>query len=322
MAAPRRVYLEEFKGFTELEIVFSGRERPLNQQARVRSWPSTKVVDVVRQLAKENGFEGAFVHVDDPGDMFGHIAQAGETDAAFLQRLATQFAHEFCIDAEGLHWRKPQKSQAAVGTLRYGVPDGGILSLSFVSNLARHVGRVEVRGRDPMQRKTIISKTNHETTPRTTLAETIEVIDPERYESARQRDNAKAAVHPTAAASPEGAQAEASARFVEAEAGALEARLTEVGTPQHLARRLLHLEGVSAYLSGNYYIAEASHVIGAEGYVTELQLRRDGGGPRQGQAVARQGGMPNSAGAQSSDLTAPLEVIDPERYAATQEVLQ
>ena len=311
MGPARRMYLEEFRGFAELELVFSGRERPLNQQAKVRAWTDSMVAEAVAAVAAENGFTGAYLHMDTPPTADKQtINQAGETDAALLQRLAAQVGYAFYLDEEGLHWRDPKNCQSSMMILDYSSMSSGITEINFTSNLARHVGRVAVRTRDPLERQTVTAQANAETATRATLASTIEIIDPDNYATAMQSSNATATVHPSGAVTAEAAQAEATARFVGAEATALEARIAMVGCPLLLPRRLIRLEGVSTFLTGTYFIQEAEHRIGP-GYTTRLNLTRDGGGPRQGVAVAPQGGPA------ASTPTAPaeaIEIIDPQLY--------
>lgn len=313
LSPPRRVYLEDFRGFTELEVTFSGHERPLNAQAKARTWTDTPVVQVVREVANDNGFDGAYLHLDDPGPSATFTAQASETDAALLQRLAAMHGMEFFVDATGLHWHRPRKADAPAFTASYQHANSRLLQLDFTSNLARHLGRVEVRGRDPLNRKPIVARVTKEA-DRLTLSETVEVIDPDRYETAQQQNNARAAVHPTAATTQAEAEQEANARYATSEGGAIEARAVVVGTPGLIARSIVRLEKVTPYLSGNYYANDVTHRISDGGYTTELRLTRDGGGTRVGQTVAPQGGQRNDK--TQDTKPEPVEIIDADKYTS------
>jgi len=311
MATPRRVFLEGFRGFTELELTFSGRERPLNQTAKTHAWLDRKVAAVVREIAQSNGFTAANIDVDEvPTE--STVVQAAETDAALLKRLAEAHGFEFFVDGLGFHWRAPRKSQAPSVELVYGAPDGSILDISFGSNLMRHVGSVAVRSRDPLQRRTVEAKANTETVARDTLGQAIEVYDPERYQTAHQRDNAKAAIHPSSAGSLEAATTEAATRFDSAESMAFEATVSLVGIPTLCARQLVRLSGVSTYLSGNYYVQQACHSITDAGYITELQIIRDGAGATE--KSAPQGGRHNDQPAPQPGMKQLIEIYDTERY--------
>ncbi|HET6344123.1 MAG TPA: contractile injection system protein, VgrG/Pvc8 family [Myxococcota bacterium] len=314
LAGPRRVHFEDFEGATELALEFSGAERPLNQLACTQVFAEKTVGEVVREVARANGFEAERLHVDDPSQELGTVTQAAETDAALLQRLAKQHGFEFFIDAAGLHWKKPRKSAQPVVVVRYGVAEASALSLHVASHQRRKAGRVEVRGRDPMEKRPLAAKATGATVNRDTLAETVEVVDPDAYETARQKENATVAVHPSGATTPAEAEAEAAARFQASEASSLELRVSVVGDPTLEARQVIRLETPSAYLNGNYYVHEARHVINGSGYVTELTLKRDGGGRQHGPSAAPQGGLRNDKRASSPDE--PYEVVDPERALA------
>ena len=316
MSMPRRFYLEEFRGFTELELTFSGHERPLTQTAKVRSWTDTKVSDVVRSIASEHGFTDAAADVRDVAGAALTIVQAGETDAALLQRLAKEHGCEFFIDTDGLHWNTPQKCRAPMVLLNYNMTDSPVTEISFSSNLARHVGRVEVRGRDPLRKTNIATSQNHTTAPRDTLAETIEVVDPDLYKSAMQKQSSRVAVHPSPAASVEAVEQESVSRFVAAESSAIRATVKLIGDPSLVARQTIRLAGVSAYLSGPYYVEEAAHTIDHDGYSTELSLTRDGAGTRQGKTTAPQGGTRQDNPVPDVAKTDMVEIVDPELYEA------
>lgn len=312
LAKPRRFFLEEFRGFTNLELTLSGHERPLTQTAKVRSWTDMGVTDVVRAIASENGFTGASADIQNVAGEATTIVQAGETDAALLQRLAKEQAYEFFIDTDGLHWKKPQKCRAPVVLLQYNMTDSPITEISFSSNLARHVGRVETRGRDPLRKETIFSAQNHTTAPRDTLAETVEVVDPDLYQSAMQQQSGKVAVHPSSAANAGTLEQESLSRFVASESSAIRANVKLIGHSRLMARQTVRLAGVSDYLSGNYYVEEAEHTIDHDGYTTALTLTRDGAGARQGKTAAPQAGVRQNRPAPDAQIPEMVEIVDEE----------
>ena len=314
MSIPRRFYLEEFRGFTELELIFSGHERPLTQAAKVRSWADTKVSDVVRSIASEHGFTDTAADIRDVAGAAVTIVQAGETDATLLQRLAKEHGCEFFIDADGLHWNSPQKCRAPMVLLKYNMTDSPVTDISFSSNLARHVGRVEVRGRDPLRKANIAASQNHITAPRDTLAETVEVVDPDLHKSAMQKQSSKVAVHPSPAADIETLDQESTNRFVAAESSAIRATVRMIGDPSLVARQTVSVAGVSAYLSGAYYVDEAAHTIDHDGYTTELSLMRDGAGARQGVTTAPQAGIRHDKPVPDVAHPDTIKVVDAELY--------
>ena len=183
-------------------------------------------------VARESGFNSALVLVDATDILHDTIVQSGETDAAFLQRLVQENQRHFFIDTEGLHWEKPTKCQAPMIYVHYNSMDSTVTQITFSSNLARTVGRVELRGRDPLRKETIRAVSHNATVERDVLADIVEVVDPDRHTTAAQHDNAKASLHPTTANDSAAATAESDGRFVRAESTTLEASVTIVGDPR------------------------------------------------------------------------------------------
>ena len=65
MAAPRRVVLKKLKGFTKLTLEGQALSALMNLQERTRAWQNLKRSDVATQIAKEHGYRGAYLHVQD-----------------------------------------------------------------------------------------------------------------------------------------------------------------------------------------------------------------------------------------------------------------
>jgi len=113
--------------------------------------------------------------------LFDVINQAAETDARLLRRLANREGFELYVDDGGFHFHERRQSAAPTHVFTwYADPHrGDVLSINVESELSRRVGRVTVRGRDPLTRSTIEQSANNSTATRETLAEVIEVVDPE-----------------------------------------------------------------------------------------------------------------------------------------------
>lgn len=321
MAPPRRVVLKKLKGFQTLTVEGLATSVLMNSEARTRSWENKTRSEVVRQVAAEYGYEGASLDVEDTREVFDVINQAAETDARFLRRLAAREEFEFSIDDSGLHWRSRNPSSAPMHVLTwYSDPGrGDILSLNVESDLVRRVGRVEVRGRDPLRRATLESRASSASVERATLGEVLEVVDPETGATSLQQRNATTSVHPTSASTAARAERESAARYRHAERDTVKLSLQVVGDPTLRARTVVEVRGISSLLSGRYYVNEARHVISASGYTVDLKLTRDGTGPRrqagpqaQGQP---QGGQPNRSAPATGGPMTELEVVDPESGA-------
>ena len=317
MAPPRRVVVKKLKGFQQLTIEGQATSVLMNREAKTRAWSSKTRSEVVKEIAAERGYEGDFVDVEDTEEVLDSINQTAETDARFLRRLAAREEFEFFVDDGGLHWRSRDQSRPPSHVLTWFSDPGrgDILSVNVESDLARRVGKVEVRGRDPVTKATIEAPASSETVERATLGETVEVVDPETGTSSLQQRNATASVHPTSAPTPAAAQRESAARFRRAERETVKLTLQVVGDPTLRAKEVIEVRGISSLLSGKYYVTSAKHSISSSGYTVELKLTRDGGG-RQSQAAASAQGQPQggernqTAPATGGELTS-VEVVDP-----------
>ncbi len=317
MAPPRRVVVKKLKGFQTLTIEGQATSVLMNREAKTRSWTNKSRSDVAKEIAAEQGYQGDFVDVEDTSEVLDTISQTAETDARFLRRLAAREEFQYFVDDGGFHWRSRNQARAPSHVLTWFSDPGrgDIISLNVESDLARRVGRVEVRGRDPLAKSTIESSATSSTVERATLSDVLEVVDPVTGTSTLQQRNATTSVQPTSAPTTAAAGRESSARFRRAERETVKLSMQVVGDPTLRAKEVVEVRGISALLSGKYYVTEAKHVVSSSGYVVELKLTRDGTGARaQGGAATQgqpQGGEPNrSAPASGGELTQ-VEVIDP-----------
>jgi hypothetical protein len=171
---------------------------------------------------------------------------------------------------------------------------------------------VTVRGRDPLTRSTIEQSANNSTATRETLAEVIEVVDPETGVTTLESRNATASVAPTTATTSERASREAQSRFRRAERATIKLSMRVVGDPTLRAKSVIEVRGISGLLSGKYYVTDVKHVLSSSGYTCDLKLTRDGSGRRARQLAQAQTGDPNQSEVASPEVLTEVEVIDPE----------
>ncbi len=316
MAPPRRVVVKKLKGFQTLTIDGQATSVLMNCEAKTRAWTSKSRSDVAKEIAAEHGYAGEFIDVENTSEVLDTINQTAETDARFLRRLAAREEFEYFVDDSGFRWRSRNQADAPSHVLTwYADPGrGDIISLNVESDLARRVGRVDVRGRDPLTKATIESRATSGSVERATLSDVLEVVDPETGSSSLQQRNATTSVHPTSAPTTAAAGRESAARFRRAERETVKLSMQVVGDPTLRAKKVVEVRGISGLLSGKYYVTEAKHAISSSGYVVDLKLTRDGTGPRrQASSAAKgqpQGGQPNRATPAAGGAMTEVEVID------------
>lgn len=301
MSRPRRVVVRSVKGFETLTIEGRALSVLMDRQARTRTWHGVSRARVARLVAEEHGYDVDNLDVEETEEVFDTIAQTGETDARFLRRLAAREEFEMYVDGSGFHFHQRRQSARPAHVLTwYADPGrGDLMSVNVESDLVRRVGRVTVRGRDPLNRTTIEESANNETTERSTLAELTESIDPELTDSidpetgattvetsAVRERNATSSVRPTTAPAASQARREAQARFRRAERATVKLTMKAVGDPAFAATSIVEVRGISRLLSGLYYVTSVKHTIDGSGYVCELKATRDGTG-RRARALAR-----------------------------------
>jgi uncharacterized protein len=318
MAPPRRAVVRKLTGFATLTVEAHGLAVLWNDQATTQRWLNVTRSDVARTIAASHGYDGAFATIDDTEERFDVLVQAAETDAWFLRRLAAKEHFLFAIDGDGFHFHARRQDAAPEHVLTYysDPTRGDIRGLSVESDLTRRVGAVVVRGRDPMGKTTIESRSNAETAPRGTLSDLVEVFDPETGAGSTRPWNATESVHPSSAQTATQATREANARFTRGESATLVLSLQAVGDPTLRARSIIELRGVPTRLAGKYRVHEAKHVINGSGYATELKLRRDSVGKAPPtQPTKPQGGDPNTAAPRTGGEQDWVETVDPDTGA-------
>jgi phage protein D len=317
MAPPRRVVIKKIKGFTTLTVEGLATSVLMNQEAKTRSWEAKTRSDVVREIASEHGFEGLFVDIEETEETIDMINQSAETDARFLKRLAAREHFEFWVDDTGFHWRKRNQGTAPAQVLTWFHDQGGgdIISVNVESDINRRAGSVEVRGRDPLTKTNIKEKANSENVDRETLAALTEVTDPEAGSTPLQKRNATVSVHPTSVVNAAQAKRESGARYRKSEKQAVKLSLQMVGDPSFRAKAIVEVRGISAYLSGKYYVKEVKHTLSSSGYLMDVKLSRDGTGARtkgkNDTKGAQQGGKPNQESATTDTALKAYDVRDP-----------
>jgi YD repeat-containing protein len=312
MSPPRRVVVKKLKGFGTLNVECLCRSSQMNRQSRTRRWEGVTRSDVVRAVAKENGYEGQFADVEDTDEVYDVINQTAETDARLLRRLAAREGFLFYVDLGGLHWHRRRQSAAPTQVLTwYADPGrGDVLDVNVESDLVKRVGRATVRGRDPLRKTTISSSATSASTTRDTLGQTVEVVDPDSGRTHLEVRNATASVSPTSASSAGRAKRQSAARFSRAERATIKLSLRTVGDPTLRAKIIVEVRGVTALLSGKYYVTEAKHVITTSGYTCELKLTRDGTGRLARRLAQEQRGERNRTQSRRGGALTTIERVD------------
>lgn len=321
MTRPRAMSVRTVRGVEVLTVEGHARHIALDQVARSRTFHGQTRSQVMQQVAAEHGYQGLFAQIADTEERFETIHQVAETDARFLRRLARLEDFLFSLDDERLVIGPASSllEPARVFHWRPGRSDGDVKALNVESNLALIVGKVELRGRDPKEKKTVTATATRTPDEQRGLDGFFDRISGEtgrtRVEERTAPPGTATLTQPTTVTSPAGAQRKASARLRRLDADAVKVTMQVLGDATLRTRQVVELRGASRRLSGRYLVRAVKHQISAEGYVVELTARRFVGG--EGATVPPPGTPPPASSTDAQTPPAarpptPIDLIDPE----------
>lgn len=267
----------------------------------------------------------AGVRPKSPGGIvrYATIAQAGQTDAAFLKRLADLQGFEFYLGADGLHWHPRRFADKPRLKLQYFTPPGvgDIVDFSVENDVTAKPSNVTVKGSDPLEKTTFAAAGSDASTPRPTLAPNPElagrrqVVDPITGATTIRTVAAPGTlVQTTAEPNAAAAQTEAAGKFVRTQQTSVELELDLVGNPNLFCKQVVEIAGIGKRLSGRYYVSELTDSVSSNGFTQKAKVKTDGtnGSGSGGGAKTDSAAKPNTqtAPAPSTALT-PRQVVDP-----------
>jgi len=258
-------------------------------------WANT-TGDVIREIARRNGFTGPYANIEPTGDRVeGLTIPPGMTDHAFCASKAAEWDWVYKVDSYGLHFHSREYSGASKKNLvrevfHYGAgPD--VLELSVDGDF-----------RLPVPTKVSVHGVDHQNRLRGQLAHTEALGRGNRNEvtslavqglgavgrilsmggiggSRLQMEERLAALTTdediiTVPDALSMAGAKARRAFIARHMNSYKIRLRVVGNPAVLAGQYVQIKGAGTKLvDGFWYIGEARHVFSGETYVTDMTLR-------------------------------------------------
>ena len=244
------------------ELILTGLDltHRLTRGGKSRAFANMSDSDVARRIAGEYGLDA---DIDATGDVHEHTMQHGETDYAFLRRIAGRVGYDVWITDQTFHFKKKPKGRQDPPKLVWGE---NLLDFRVRFTSADVCDEVVVTAWDPVDKKAVTGRATA-SDPGTDA--------PAAQQMAAAARRAFGAVTRHAGQFPSGTQAEADARaqalLLKASGGQVVLRGEAVGNPWLGAGSDAVLDRVGSRLAGTYRLTSVEHVYGANRpYVTRF----------------------------------------------------
>lgn len=275
----REFTITKMTGGAVLSVEANGKAYVMMTERRTRTFSYMTYSEIARQIAKEYGFEGQYVFVEDTTEVIPVYAQGGITDYQVLMDMGRRLGFVQWVDYRGFHWRPRDLKQAPRRALVYYTAPGrgDILTPPKVENdITAKPAAVTAKGIDPKTKEPIDATADNDTTKRDGLAPVL-LLTKTGGVVGWQAPNpvGSSAVVATSEKSQEAAQTAVNGAYTKMQLSSATLTFDIVGDPMIEAKTIITLSGFSQALAGNYYITEAAHNLSGD-YKTSIKCRRDG----------------------------------------------
>jgi uncharacterized protein involved in type VI secretion and phage assembly len=244
------------------ELVVTGLDltHRMARGGKSRAFTNMTDADIARRIAGEYGLE---MDIDATSEVRQHSLQHGETDYAFLRRMASSIGYDFWITENKFHFKQKPKGRGQPPKLTWG---DNLRNFKVRFTSADNCDEVVVTAWDPMNKKTITGRAN--TPEHGTDA-------PAAAQMAKAAKSAFGKVTRSAGQFPAASQSEADARakslMAKASGGGVIMRGEAVGNPWIGAGNEVTLDKVGKRMAGKYRVTMVEHIYGADRpYVTRF----------------------------------------------------
>lgn len=317
MCPARECVIQSVKGFDTLKIEALDKGISMNKIQVNRTFEKTTRSAVIALIAKEEGYAGTHLHVEDTDVVYEHIVQARMTNAQFLKMLAGREGFEFYVDFDGLHWHRKKLGQKPIREFTWFGGDGDLLTLNVENDVTAKPAAVVAKGRDPLKKENFEVTGSDKTTQREGVGPVLEAIDPRH---ANTYDTIAAAgtssVSPTTEPNGAAAKRVVDGQFRQSQITVVQLQGTSIGDPSLLAKSIVQVNGIRS-LSGKYYLSSVKHTVNASGFVNEWKGKRDGRSATPGAKPALSAASQNTQTPKTDDTLDPVEKIDGRRATTT-----
>lgn len=285
MCPERECIITKVKGFTELVVEAEGKEMVMARSHKNRHWENKTRAAVVKEILAEYHIAFETKNIEDTGITYSQITQGAVTDYVFVRDLARRDRFEFYIDFDGAHYHKRQLGQKPQRVFWYYTDPGrgDIIGISIENDISATTkpGGVTLQGRDLDKKEDFEVKAGNKDTPRDGEGTVLEAIDEADGTPHNVENRASAHKGPAGEATKDAAQHKANGLYTQSQVNAVQLGLHCIGDPNIVAKAVISVKGIGPIMSGNYYVNEVTHNVGA-GYDMKIKCKRDGFGKAGG----------------------------------------
>lgn len=237
------------------ELVVTGLDltHRLARGPKSRTFVRMSDADIAGKVAREYGLD---IDIEGTDGTREYVLQAGETDYAFLKRLAGRIGFDVWVTERTFHFKRRPAARAQPPTLVWG---GNLHRFKVRFASAEHCDEVVVRAWNPVDKRTVSGRSTDADSGSDAPAVR------EMADSARSRYGR---VTRTAVRFPATSQAEADALarslLAKASGGAVVLRGEAAGDPWLAAGAEIRLDRVGRRLAGKYRLTSVTHVYGVD----------------------------------------------------------
>jgi len=228
-----------------------------------KTWINKRDSEVVEEIIKSDKVKQKLTpHIESTNVVLDEIVQNGETNYAFIKKIAERNFFEFSIKERNVYFGPPQKNATPVITLEYG---RSLLSFTPELNTSNQVSEVVVRGWDPKTKKEIVGKAKKQSGGGQSGGEVMGKI----YGTVEQ------AVTDTPIYSQQQADLLAQSIFDKRSVGLVQGSAECIGIPEIRAGTCVAFQGLGKKFSQTYFVEKSTHTIDDAGYKTTFNVRGD-----------------------------------------------
>lgn len=239
------------------------------------------VSDVIREIARRQGYTDERMHIQDTDDDVDHIViPTGMSDAQYVEQQARKLNWDWKLDGRVCRfhehgWKGAQRKIKAVFT--YGGPDILTLNIDFDFNLPTP-SSVKVAGYNPMKRGLVLGETDGTSSAIQNKVAMVFAFDdagilsPDKAQ--RKKHLMRSSVYNIPGGSKGLANLKAQNEFIRRNIRAMKLSVQLVGNPDIEGGDTVKLKGTGCPLvDGDWFVDIARHIFNGTTYVTELDLR-------------------------------------------------